>query len=145
MSRYIGHEIRQKVADRAESLCEYCLVAEEDTFFGCEVEHIIGLKHGGSSEPDNLAYACAFCNRHKGSDIGSISESGEFSRFFNPRSDRWADHFQLNGAIIQPLTTVGDVTARILQLNHSERILERESLIAAGRYPSRAALSRVKR
>jgi 5-methylcytosine-specific restriction endonuclease McrA len=93
MSRYISLEIRQQVATRAGFLCEYCLIAEEDTFFGCEVDHIIGLKHGGSSALDNLAYACAFCNRHKGSDIGSISEPGEFSRFFNPRTDRWAEHF----------------------------------------------------
>lgn len=145
MSRYISPEVRQKVANRADSLCEYCLIAEEETFFGCEVEHIIGLKHGGSSEPDNLAYACAFCNRHKGSDIGSISESGEFSRFFNPRTDRWADHFQLSGALIQPLTIIGEVTARILQLNHSDRILERQSLIVAGRYPNEAASSRIKK
>jgi hypothetical protein len=135
--------LRQQVATRADFLCEYCLIAEEDTFFGCEVEHIISLKHGGSSTPDNLAYACVFCNRHKGTDIGSISESGEFSRFFNPRRDRWAEHFQLSGVRIEPRTTIGEVTARILQFNHSDQIVEREALNSVGRYPSAAALQHI--
>jgi 5-methylcytosine-specific restriction endonuclease McrA len=62
-------------------LCEYCLIAEADTFYGCQVDHIISLKHGGSSEVDNLAYACGPRNRAKGSDVGSISTTGEFTRF----------------------------------------------------------------
>lgn len=143
MSRYISPEVRQKVATRADFLCEYCLIAEEDTFFGCEVEHIISLKHGGSSELENLAYACAFCNRHKGSDIGSISESGQFSRFFNPRTDQWVDHFRLDRSIINPFSVVGEVTARILQFNHSDRILERQALSAVARYPNKAAITRI--
>jgi hypothetical protein len=107
--------LRQVVAARADFLCEYCLVAEENTFYGCEVDHIISLKHGGSSDADNLAYACAICNRHKGSDIGSISRpTGEFSRFFNPRTDRWAEHFPSEQEFITPQTVIGEVTARIL-------------------------------
>ena len=65
-------ELRQTIADRAESLCEYCLIAEADTFYGDQIDHIISLKHGGSSETDNLAYACSLCNRAKGSDVGSV-------------------------------------------------------------------------
>lgn len=134
MARWISAELRQSVASRANLLCEYCLIAEVDTFYGCEVDHIISLKHGGASEPDNLAYACALCNRAKGSDIGSISPAGEFTRFFNPRTDSWAEHFRLEGATIQPLTTVGEVTANILRLNESARIHEREELIRFGKY-----------
>src|SRR5262249_7484988 len=33
---YISAELRRLVVARAEGLCEYCLIAEEDTFFGCE-------------------------------------------------------------------------------------------------------------
>jgi hypothetical protein len=134
MARWISAELRQTVADRAKQLCEYCLIAEADTFYGCEVDHIISIKHGGSTEPDNLAYACVLCNRAKGSDIGSISTTGEFTRFFNPRNDSWAEHFRLKGAKIEPLTTIGEVTARILGFNESARIYEREELIRFGRY-----------
>jgi len=141
MSRSISSDLRQQVAERANFLCEYCLIAEEDTFFSCEVEHIISLKHGGLSNLDNLAYACVFCNRHKGTDIGSIAETGEFSRFFNPRTDRWEDHFQLVGITIQPVTIIGEVTARILQMNHADQLLERRALNSIGRYPGISALN----
>jgi hypothetical protein len=137
MRDYVGPELRRLVAERAGRRCEYCLVAEEDTFLGCEVDHVVSLKHGGPTEPDNLALACAFCNRHKGSDIGSISRAGELTRFYNPRSDRWADHFRLAGDLIEPLTEIGEVTARILKFNDGERLLERQALRAAGRYPAR--------
>lgn len=139
MPRWISPELRQTIAARASLSCEYCLVAEVDTFYGCEVDHIISLKHGGSSELDNLAYACALCNRSKGSDIGSISTTGEFTRFFNPRKDRWAEHFVLENAIIRSLTTVGEVTAQILEFNSSARLHERQEMIRFGKYPGEAA------
>lgn len=139
MARWISTELRQTIADRAESLCEYCLIAEADTFYGCQVDHIISLKHGGSSEADNLAYACSLCNRAKGSDVGSVSPTGEFTRFFNPRTDRWAEHFHLLNEAILPLTTVGEVTARILGFNDSARLHEREEMIRFSKYPSEAA------
>jgi hypothetical protein len=145
MSKYVGAEVRRVVAERAERLCEYCLIGEDDTFLGCEVEHIISRKHGGTSEPDNLAYACVFCNRQKGSDIGSVSQSGEFSRFYNPRKDRWSDHFRLDEDFITPVSVIGEVTARILQFNIAERLLERSVLREEGRYPSKAALKRFER
>ena len=144
MSSHISQDLRNLVVTRAERICEYCLIHEDDTFFGCEVDHVISVKHGGSTEATNLAYACVFCNRQKGSDVGSILwRTGEFVRFFNPRADRWAEHFQLDGAAIEPLTPMGEVTVRILDLNAPDRILERQALIAAGKYPPSAALIRL--
>jgi len=145
MARWVSAELRQTIADRAKSLCEYCLIAEEDTFYGCEVDHIISLKHGGSSETGNLAYSCALCNRAQGSDIGSVSTSGEFTRFFNPRTDRWAEHFRLQDAAIRPLTNIGGVTARILGFNDSARLHEREEMIRFRTYPSEAAFALMER
>ena len=98
MSSYVSTALRRLVDARADALCEYCLVHEDDTVFGCEVDHIISEKHGGATEAENLAYACAFCNRAKGSDIGSIVQgTGTYVRFFHPRIDRWAEHFTLDG------------------------------------------------
>ena len=139
MPRWISDQLRQTIADRANLLCEYCLIAEADTFYGCEVDHIISLKHGGSSEPENLAYACALCNRAKGSDVGSISASGEFTRFFNPRTDQWVEHFRLEQAAISPMTAIGEVTVRILGFNDSSRLHEREEMVRFGKYPSEEA------
>ena len=129
---------------RAERLCEYFLIAEADTFYGCETDHIISEKHGGPTEADKLAYACVFCNQAKGSDIGSVYwESTEFVRFFNPRTDRWAAHFELAGNHINGLTAIGIVTGRILGFNTAERLMERQFLRQMGRYPSAAARVRM--
>jgi hypothetical protein len=120
------------------------LISEEDTFYGCAIDHVIGEKHGGPTEAENLAFACVFCNQFKGSDVGSIHwPSGEFSRFFTPRKDRWAEHFVLSGSRIESLTVIGAVTAQILCFNSNERCLERETLRALHRYPSAAALKRI--
>ena len=141
MSSYVNPEIREIVAGRANYVCEYCLIAEEDAYFRFQVEHIISRKHGGSSEIDNLALACVFCNRYKGSDIASlIPAKNELIRFYNPRSDRWREHFRLNGVVIAELTEIGEATIRILQMNHDDQILDRQVLNVRGRYPSEAAL-----
>lgn len=141
MTSYVSAHLRHHVVARANRLCEYCLIHEDDTYLGCHIEHIIAEKHGGPTNKNNLALACVACNRAKGSDIGSIAPStGEFTRFFNPRTDRWSEHFQHNGIAIEPLTPIGEVTAIILAYNQAERILERQSLAAIDRYPSREAI-----
>ncbi len=132
----INATLRNQISVRANFQCEYCLIHEDDTYFGCEIDHIISLKHGGSNELNNLAYSCFFCNRHKGSDIGSIHvETSEFIRFYNPRTDNWNQHFRLVDSLIEPLDSIGEVTARILHFNHIDRILERRLLIELKRYP----------
>jgi hypothetical protein len=104
----------------------------------------ISVKHGGPATLDNLAVACIFCNRQKGSDIGTIVADGTFVRFFNPRTDLWAEHFRLVGGTIEPITAIGAGTARILRFNDPERVAEREELIAQGRYPTLHALARMR-
>jgi 5-methylcytosine-specific restriction endonuclease McrA len=118
--------LRQLVRLRAAGLCEYCLISETFTLAEHEVDHIIAIKHGGETVSQNLALCCTLCNRHKGSDISSIDpESGRLTPLFNPRLDRWNDHYQLQSGEILPLTAVGRVTLRLLRLNRPQRIRER--------------------
>jgi hypothetical protein len=141
---YIAAELRRLVVARAEGICEYCLIAEDDTFYGCEADHIISEKHGGATNADNLAMACVFCNQAKGSDVGSIhGESNSFVRFFNPRTDAWADHFALMENRLVGTTPIGIVTAKILAFNAADRVSERKILQSSGRYPSAVALKRM--
>lgn len=133
---YIPTALRQIVQERAGGRCEYCLYRQEMSFLAFEVEHIIAEKHGGATTADNLALACPYCNRFKGTDLGSLDpETGQLTPFFNPRTQRWDDHFRLDAARIVPLTPEGRVTVAILQLNHPDRIMERQRLIQAGKYP----------
>jgi hypothetical protein len=141
---YISEELRRLVAERADRICEYCLISEADRSSSYQVDHIISVKHGGSTTPDNLAYACIYCNLQKGSALGSIVwRTGELVRFFNPRRDFWGEHLRLDEAVIQTLTDIGEVTARIFDFNNEDRILERQALIAVSRYPSASALRRM--
>ena len=142
MAGEVSDSLRRRVAERADRLCEYCLVHEDDLFHGCEVDHVRSLKHGGPTTEDNLAFACFHCNRHKGTDLGSISRaSGILIRFFNPRADRWGEHFQAHDGRIDGLTEIGEVTARLLEFNHPERVALRRLLTEAGRYPTIEALA----
>ncbi|MBP9663831.1 MAG: HNH endonuclease [Pyrinomonadaceae bacterium] len=140
MSSHISNAIREQVASRANNVCEYCLIAEEDSYFRHQIEHIVSVKHGGSSDLENLALACVFCNRNKGSDIAAaVPGTQRAILLHNPRTDRWADNFRINGVVIEPLTECGEATVRILQMNHNDRIIEREILSRRGNFPSNAA------
>lgn len=138
MSRYISQETRHRVAERAHFSCEYCLVHDDDSYLSFQIDHIISIKHGGGDHLDNLAYSCVSCNRAKGSDIGSVLlPDREFIRLFNPRTDIWENHFKILVTEIIPLSTIGKVTIKILDLNNDLRIVEREALIEIGRFPAR--------
>ncbi len=142
----MGAALRRLVEVRAERLCEYCLIHEENTVFGCELDHIVSEKHGGPTREDNLAYSCLVCNRNKGSDIASLEPgTGQLVRLFNPRLDHWAEHFELaeDGFTILARTVIGEVTSRILRFDHPDRLLEREALRDVGLYPTAAARRRV--
>lgn len=138
--------LRRQIAHRADFLCEYCLLHEDDTYFGCEVDHIISEKHGGLTQTDNLAYACFACNRSKGSDIASlVPGTVRLVPLFHPRRDRWHKHFRLSdtdGITIATVSDVGEATARLLRINDSDRLVERQALRTASRYPVPAALRR---
>jgi HNH endonuclease len=131
---YIPEPIKIAVFKRANHQCEYCLINEKFSFFSFHIEHIISLKHGGKTELDNLALACPICNINKGTDIATIlPKSSEPIRFFNPRSEKWSDHFSLEpSGLILPVTPIGEATIKILNLNHPDSIIERKELLIRG-------------
>jgi hypothetical protein len=131
--KYVPVALRRLVRARAGERCEYCLIPEQLTLSPHWVDHIVAEKHGGRTEEENLALSCVLCNQHKGSDLTSIDPlTGQITPLFNPRRDRWLDHFSLVGARIEPLTPTGRVTVRLLQLNLPERIEERELMLRLG-------------
>ena len=126
---YIPEALRRQVEKRANHRCEYCLLPANLSFYPHEVDHVIALKHRGTTTSDNLAYACWRCNRYKGSDLGSFDpKTGEFSFLFNPRTQAWADHFSRQDARILGKTQSGRTTAHLLKLNANERMIERKRL-----------------
>ena len=136
MSRHIPDSIRQLVAQRAGYRCEYCRIHQDDFYFQFEIDHIVSLKHEGEKSLENLALACGICNRNKGSDLGTyLDGKKEFVRLFDPRTDDWYEHFELSEGVILAKSPIGRTTVKILDFNNSDRIMLRQVLIAAGRYP----------
>jgi hypothetical protein len=134
MADAISQQLRREIRARAGGRCEYCLMLEGLLMAGCEVDHIVSRKHGGTTELSNLAFSCARCNPAKGTDVGSIHPgSGQFTRLFNPRLDRWDEHFVVEDAHITGLTPIGQVTVTLLRFNEVKRVLERILLQQAGK------------
>jgi hypothetical protein len=134
MRKSISIHIKNQVILRSESKCEYCLLPEKVSFYNFHIDHIRPLKHGGSSDTDNLAYCCPDCNHFKGTDIGSFENEDIIVRFFNPRKDIWQDHFEITDGSIIGKTDVGNVTARIFKFNEIDRLIFRKELIRLGHY-----------
>jgi hypothetical protein len=136
MSKRVAKSIKEKVAKRANNCCEYCLLSERVSFYKFHIEHIRSLKHGGSSDLDNLAYGCPDCNAFKGSDIATfIANTDLLTRFFNPRKDIWEEHFDIQNGAIYGKTSIGEATVRIFKFNDVERLIFRQQLISLGLYP----------
>ena len=130
-------ELRRLVIERAENCCEYCLLHQDLVASTHQVDHVIAEKHGGSTSLDNLALSCTTCNRRKSSDIASFDpKSGELTALFNPRTQHWRDHFELQGSRIMGHSPEGRTTVEFLQLNFCERLVERQAFIKAGYFPS---------
>jgi HNH endonuclease len=133
---YVSSGLRREIHQRALGRCEYCLLSQEDAFFPHEPDHVIAEKHGGATTIENLVLACLDCNRFKGSDIASIDpDTGNLVALFNPRTQKWNEHFSLSGGLIIALTPVGSATVRILKLNLPARVEAREALARRWRYP----------
>ena len=135
---YIPEALRRQVIERAKRRCEYCLIHQDDSLYTHEVDHIRPEKHRGETILNNLCLSCLECNRNKGSDFASFDpETEQVTILFNPRTQVWSDHFQLDGARIIPLSPEGRVTVFVLAPNDAIRIRARRALIEAGRYPQK--------
>ena len=99
-------------------MCENVEIGE--TF---HVEHIIASQHERDDSRDNLCLSCPYCNRKKGTNVASIVPgTRDLVRLFNPRTDRWEDHFQIVEDRIVGLTEIGEATVRVLDFNASRQV-----------------------
>ena len=134
----VPERVRRQVQERAQGRCEYCLIHEEDMYYPHEADHVIAEKHGGPTSLENLAWACLYCNRFKGSDIASVDPmTQKVVSLFHPREQRWSRHFRLNGGLIEGITARGRATVALLHFNDTERVAFRLRLIELGHYRTR--------
>jgi len=128
--------LRELVRRRAGERCEYCLLPQPAArFFSFHVEHIRAKQHGGQDVESNLALACPDCNAHKGPNLTSIDPlTDSVVPIFNPRTEKWWDHFVHQGAIILGVSAIGRATAELLNMNETERVEMRQVLLANGEW-----------
>jgi hypothetical protein len=123
---------RRLVRARAQGRCEYCRASQADEPFApYQIEHVIPRQHGGSDDAANLALACPYCNLHKGPNLAGLDPLDDrLTPLFNPRTQRWEDHFARRGPLIMGQTAVGRATVRVLNMNDRPRVELRAALDA---------------
>lgn len=127
---------RKRVRERAEDRCEYCRLPASADEWPFHVDHIIARVHGGGGRLDNLCWSCTQCNLHKASNIVSIDPTTRNRvDLFNPRVDKWHDHFTLEmDARIVGVTPAGRATVRLLDVNGSPQLELRRELLEHGEF-----------
>ncbi|NMG18452.1 HNH endonuclease [Brasilonema bromeliae SPC951] len=106
----VSKATRRFVRQRARFLCEYCHSPEYLSPDRFTLDHILPQSLGGSDDDENLALACHRCNeRHYNFTTAVDPKTQESVPLFNPRQQRWAEHFiwTADGLRILGVTTVG--------------------------------------
>ena len=129
-------ELTGLIRRRANERCEYCRMPQAVHALTFPIDHIVARQHGGESDEQNLALSCVRCNSYKGPNIAGLDPlTGELIRLFHPRTDTWSDHFELKDSLILGLSDVGRTTVSLLQMNHSDYVALRNSLLEEGEFP----------
>lgn len=139
MSQAVPAEIAARVKAAARFRCGYCLSPQKLVMARLEIEHIVPRAVGGSSDEANLWVRCPLCNRYKADRIQAMDRvSGQTVPLFNPRLQRWSDHFQWTdgGLRIIGTTPTGRATVALLHLDDDlDAILVRSHWVQAGWHP----------
>lgn len=130
----MDEETKRFVRERADNRCEYCRVQQQFyPDFTFHIEHIVARQHGGRDDPENLALSCHLCNSKKGPNLSGLDpETGLLTRLFNPRTDRWDEHFRSENGQIVGLTELGRTTAHVLDMNSEVRTRIRREILRLG-------------
>lgn len=139
MSRaHISAALRAQIRKDSHARCGYCHSPEAFLGMPLDIDHLIPEAAGGRTTRDNLWLACSRCNDFKGDRLEAIySMTGEHVAWYDPRHQRWSDHFEwtADGAHIRGKTVIGRATVEGLRLNNDFIVIARRFWVEAGRWP----------
>lgn len=138
MSSYLPEEVKTRVRREAREQCGYCQSLQKYVLGILEIEHIIPKALNGTDDEENLWLACRLCNGYKGIQAqAKDSITGTTVSLFNPRKQKWIEHFTWtgDGAYIEGITPCGRATVEALQLNNKIAVAVRKAWISAGWHP----------
>src|SRR5918912_1494726 len=137
--RAIPAEIDRRVRQVARNRCGYCLSPQHLVMARLEIAHIIPLAKGGTDDESNLWLACPICNGHKSDKTEATDpDTGKRVPLFNPRTERWSDHFMWtdDGLQIIGKTPGGRATVIALHLSDDpDALTVRSFWVLAGWHP----------
>ncbi|MEA5578156.1 HNH endonuclease signature motif containing protein [Anabaena sp. UHCC 0451] len=134
----ISKSLRQQVINEAGYRCEYCRTSSCLTGMPLVMDHILPSSLGGNDERENLSACCYRCNEFKGAKITANDPvTNESVSLFNPRLQRWLDHFQWanGGTHIIGITAIGRGTVLALRLNNEDVVQARAIWISLSWHP----------
>jgi HNH endonuclease len=136
---YIPAAIDRRVRDAAKNRCGYCLSPQHLVMARLEIEHVIPLARGGTSDESNPWLSCPLCNGAKANRVSFTDpETGSEVPLFNPRTEKWSVHFQWSeeGIRIVGRTPTGRATVAALHLDDDpDALLVRSYWVQAGWHP----------
>jgi hypothetical protein len=132
----IPARLRRFVVQRASGRCEHCGLSQEGQEATFHVDHVIPRVEGGPTTEDNLALACVSCSLRKGARRTAIdTQTNQETSLYNPRREKWQEHFAWNGVFVEGLTATGRATISALRMNRRVILLIRQQEVRAGRHP----------
>ncbi|MBW4694143.1 MAG: HNH endonuclease [Lyngbya sp. HA4199-MV5] len=132
----ISDALKQAIRERANYVCEYCHSPKRLSANRFTVDHLIPKSLGGSDDFDNLALACRRCNERRYNFVAGVDpETQAIVPLFNPRQQKWAEHFVWldRGVVVKGTTPIGRATCIRLDLNDT-RYSENDSIRATRRF-----------
>jgi hypothetical protein len=135
----VSAAVARRVREAAGHRCGYCLSPQRLVMARLEIEHIRPVARGGTDDESNLRLSCPLCNRHKADRIEAPDpETGLVVALFNPRRQRWSEHFAWSddGLRILGRTATGRATVAALRLaDDPDALIVRAYWVLAGWHP----------
>jgi hypothetical protein len=130
--------LHERLLAQAAFRCGYCRSSQRVMGVRLVLDHLTPRALGGTDDEENLWPSCQPCNGFKQARTHARDpESGAMVPLFNPRRQRWHEHFgwEHGGRRIAGRTEVGRATVMALRLNREELVAARALWIEAGWHP----------
>lgn len=135
---YIAKKLRERIKIDDNGRCAYCRTAEANSGLPLTHDHIQPRAKGGRTNFENVCQACRSCNEYKSDSTEALDPlTGETVPLFNPRHQRWSEHFSwsVDSTQINGLTMIGRATVIALKMNNATIVPARRRWAAAGWHP----------
>ena len=138
MSLYLSAASKRRLLEADDHRCAYCHTSQVNSGHPMVVDHILPRSKGGTSDFENLCYACYRCNlfKHATSELEDPLTS-EMTALSHPRQHTWSDHFvwSNDGIRLLGLTAIGRVTIIALNMNNDVILDARRNWLRVGWHP----------